>query len=267
MSIDHNVPHAKYHERKIGVVSKSILDLIDRSPAHYKQWIDDGVEERTPALVFGAAFHCALLEPERYAVDYAVEPDFGDCRKTANKAARDSWRSLHENAEHIAADDAKTIENMVAAVRRHPLASRAISDGQSELTLRWTDEDSGLPCKARADYYVEHLGAVFDVKSTLDARPRAFARDVVNYRYHVQDALYRAAFAANRVEVRHFAFVCVEKDPPHAIAIYELDADAVAKGDMAARSNITTMKYCVSSGQWPGYAESIQTIQLPPWAA
>lgn len=262
-----NVTHAEYHQRKLGVVSKSILDLIDRSPAHYKQWVDDGVEERTPALVFGSAFHCALLEPDRFAADYAVEPDFGDCRKKENKAARDSWRSLHEGKDPVASDDAETIKRMVAAVHRHPLASRMIADGKSELTLRWTDEDSGLPCRARADYYVERLGAVFDVKSTLDARPKAFQRDVLNYRYHVQDALYRAAFAANKIEVRHFAFICVEKDQPHAIAIYELDSDAVARGHAAARRNIETMKQCMFSGKWPGYSESIQTIQLPPWAA
>ena len=36
---------AVYHQRTLGVVSKTALDLISRSPAHYKAWIDSEAEE------------------------------------------------------------------------------------------------------------------------------------------------------------------------------------------------------------------------------
>ncbi len=262
-----NVPHAVYHERRVGLVSKSALDLIDRSPAHYKAWVDGAPDEETPALAFGSAFHCALLEPERFAQEYAVAPDFGDCRFKANKTARDTWEAEHAGVVMLSQDDNAAIVAMAEAVKRHPLAGRMFRDGQAELTIRWTDEETGLECKSRADYYVRKLAMVADVKSTLDGREDAFKKDVAKYRYHVQDALYRAGFAAAGEPVQHFVFIAVEKKPPHAVAVYALDQDAVAKGYVAARRNIATMAECVRANAWPGYPSGIQMLSLPPWAA
>src|SRR5688572_3818470 len=119
-----NIPEERYHERRLGVVSKGALDLVHRSPAHYRAWIDGQLEKASPALAFGRAFHCAMLEPEKFAQAYAVEPDFGDCRTKANKAARDDWRQCHSAAELLSPDDHATIAGMVASVRAHPLAGR-----------------------------------------------------------------------------------------------------------------------------------------------
>lgn len=261
------VPHGAYHERRLGIVSKSALDLVDRSPAHYRAWIDGAIDEETPALAFGSAFHCALLEPDLFAESYAVEPEWGDCRLKANKAARDAWRAQRPGAIAVSADDGDAISAMVASVQAHPLASRMLRAGAAEATLVWIDEESGLKCKSRTDYYVPKLGMVADVKTTLDARPHKFQRSIVKHRYHVQDALYRSGFAAIGETVKHFVFIAVEKAPPYAVAIYSVDADGIGRGYSAARRNIDTLAECLRLGAWPGYATSIQTLDIPPWAA
>lgn len=263
-----NVPPRVYHGRHLGLVSKGALDYVARSPLHYRAWVDGvSLDEETPALTFGAAFHCALLEPERFATDYATEPDFGDCRKKENKAARDAWRAEHAGATALAECDQSAISGMIASVRAHPLASRMISDGEPELTVRWEDVETGLQCKSRADYYVRKLGMVADVKSAVDARPSAFRKAVANYDYHVQDAIYRAGFSAVGAPIAHFVFIVVEKTPPHAVAVYSLDAATVARGYSAFRSRITTLADCLRSNDWPGYSGSIQELALPAWAA
>ena len=76
----YDIPAEEYHQRELGVASKSTLDLVHHSPAHYYAWLQGLDKEPTPALEFGAAFHCASLEPERFARDYAIVPNFGDCR-------------------------------------------------------------------------------------------------------------------------------------------------------------------------------------------
>lgn len=265
--LHYNISHAAYHERRLGLVSKSALDLVHRSPLHYKNWVEGQDEEQTPALFFGSAFHCALLEPERYAATYAVEPDFGDCRFKANKQDRDDWRAANGHKTPIPEDMGDNIAAMVEAVRKHPLAGRIINGGKSEVTARWIDEATGLECKCRADYFVEKKAMVADVKSTLDARRDAFRKDVAKYTYHWQDALYREGFKAAGAEVRHFVFIAVEKVKPHALAIYALDPEAVIHGATSVRSTINTLAECVKSGKFPGYSESIQSIDTPPWAA
>lgn len=262
-----NVPAATYHARVPGMASKSALDLVRRSPAHLKAWLDGHEEEPTPALAFGAAFHCNMLEPDVFARTYAVEPEFGDCRFKENKATRDAWRAKHAGAILLSAADAATIAAMCAAVRAHPLASRMIRDGEPELTLRWADEDTGLECRARADYYVPSLRMVVDVKSAIDASADEFRRAVAKYGYHRQDALYRAAFSAIREPIDHFVFVAVEKTAPFAVAIYALDGDATLKGHESIARDMATLAQCFRTNSYPGYPVEIQTLQIPPWAA
>lgn len=261
------VPASVYHARHPGLVSKSALDLVHRSPLHYKSWLDGAEEELTPALAFGAAFHCALLEPDVFDREYASAPDFGDCRKPDNRKARDAWREKNASRKRLSESDDDAITRMVEAVQGHPLAGRMMRDGEPELTVRWTDADTGLQCKSRADYYVRSLGMIVDIKSTCDASYQAFRRDIVNYRYHVQDGLYRDGFAAAGAPVKHFVFVAVEKTPPYAIGVYTLDDAGVAIGYAAAHQDIATLAKCIKSNEWPGYPVSIRTIDLPPWAA
>lgn len=262
-----NVSENIYHARVPGLVSKSALDLVHRSPLHYRAWIDGAEEERSDALDFGSAFHCSMLEPDRFAREYAAEPDFGDCRKKDNKAARDDWRQSHAGAKLISLEDNTTIAAMVRSVRAHPLASKIIAEGQAEVTLRWKDADTGLECKARADYYVKHRRLVADIKTAADASKEAFRRAIVNYRYHVQDALYRAAFGAIGEPIEHFVFVVVEKTAPYAVAEYTLSSDGIQRGYAHATSDIAMLAECLRNDDWPGYPVTIQQLDLPPWAA
>lgn len=257
-----------YHRRELGVVSKSALDVLHRSPAHYKAWVDGELsEEDTPALRFGSAFHCAILEPERFVRTYIEEPDFGDCRIKANRETRDAWREANAGRISLTEEDVTRIGAMNASLLAHPLAGKMLRDGEPELTVSWRDQITGLHCKVRADYYVEKLGMIADVKTTMDASPDAFRRDVVKHRYFVQDALYRAGFAAVGAKAEHFVFIAVEKEPPHAVAVYALDAEAVEKGHEAAWRDMHVMAECMRTGRWPGYDAGISPLSLPPWAA
>jgi hypothetical protein len=262
-----DVPSTVYHERIPGMASKSALDLVRRSPAHLKAWLDGQDDEPTPALAFGAAFHCAMLEPMVFAATYAVEPDFGDCRFKEAKMERDRWRAANVGKLPLSATDAATIAGMGAAMRAHPLASRMIRDGASELTLRWRDEETGLECRARDDYFVPALRMAVDLKTTADASAEEFRRSVAKYGYHRQDAFYRAAHAAVGAPLDHFVFVAVEKTAPYAVAIYSLDGDATLKGHESIARDMATLARCVRENDYPGYPVEIQTLTVPPWAA
>lgn len=267
------VPEATYHERVLGLASKGALDLVRRSPAHYKQWIDgdpdasDDDEDESRVFAFGKAFHCALLEPERFIEAYTVEPAFGDCRKKENKAARDAWRKENEGALKLTMREHLACRRMAESIRRHSRASKLLLGGQAEVTARWRDEDTGLECKARADYLVEERGLLVDVKTTENASYEAFRRSIANYGYHRQDAFYRAGFAAAGVKIEHFVFVVVEKTAPYAVAVYTLDEDGCAAGRLAVRDSLETLADCLERNDWAAYPEDIRVIDLPAYAA
>lgn len=269
-----NVPSDIYHGRHPGLVSKSALDLLNRSPAHYKAWLDGLEQEQTEALEFGGAFHIALLEPDRFASDVVVMPSFDEFRDKAGrlstkegKAAKAAWELANKGKSVVEESDRELMRAMVSAVHAHPLASKMVRNGEPEVTVRWRDAETGLQCKARADYYVRARRMVVDVKTSFDASSDAFRKSVANYRYHVQDALYRAGFAAAGEPIDHFVFVVVEKRPPHAVAIYTLDSDAIQRGHAHATSGMQRLAECIRNDEWPGYPVTIQTLELPPWAA
>lgn len=270
------VPADVYHQRHRGLVSKSSLDIVHRTLAHYDAWVSRVLpEEESEALDFGTKFHIGLLEPDLFASKFVVEPVFGDCRNKENKAKRDAWRkevgwdedAAKSRVQTLSASTDEAIRGMVKAVHAHPIAGKAVRDGVSELTLRWKDQDTGLECKSRADYYVKSRRMVVDVKSAADASEKAFTKSVANYRYHVQDALYRAGFAACGEPIQHFMFVVVEKTPPFAIATYVLDMDAIQAGHTAATRDMAKLATALQNNEWPGYPVGIVKLELPPWAA
>jgi hypothetical protein len=262
--IHHGVPESVYHARKLGVVNKSALDKIHKTPAHYRAWVDWSQDEETPALAFGKALHCAVLEPEVFALRYVVQPGFGDLRTKEGKVARDAWLANNASKIAITAEDAKRIDGIRASLAAHPKAALLIG-GQSEVTLRWDDADTGLPCKARADYYRPDLDACIDLKTTIDASPDGFAKSCANYRYHVQQAHYSEGFVAIGKPLDAFVFVAVEKDPPYACAFYVLDAEGEEMGVAARRADMDRFAECMNTGEFPSYDTGIIQLTLPRW--
>jgi hypothetical protein len=265
--ISFDVPQQQYHRRTLGHVSKGGLDHFHRSPAHYKAWVDGDMDDRdTPALSFGRAFHCAVLEPEKFAREYCAAPDFGDCRRKVNRERRDEWLSENAGKEALSVDVADAIVGMRESVLRHPLAGKMIRDGRAEVSISWKDPGTGLRCRARADYYVKRLAMVLDLKSADDASPEGFRRSVAKYRYFVQDALYRFGFSEVGEQLQHFVLIACEKVRPYAVGTYSLDAEGIGRGYSAARRDMDAMAECLRSNHWPAYPEKIQTIELPFWA-
>lgn len=276
MTILHGVSIEEYHKRELGVVhSTALKELIDRSPAHYKAWVEGlrGTNE-TPALEFGRLVHLAILEPDRFADTYAVAPDFGDLRKTDrttteeardNRAAKQEWESSHRSCEHVSHEWMARISGMAKSVANHPIASVILRGGVAETTVRWVDSETGLKCKCRPDYWVKSRNIVADLKTCDDASPAGFARSVAKYGYHRQDALYRDGMAESGEQISHFIFIAVEKEPPYACAVHVLDQDAVGTGYRAVRSAINTLAQCMKTGVWPAYKTGITEITLPPW--
>lgn len=261
-----NVPAEEYHRRELGVANNTALKILrERSPAHYRAWVDGQEQPESPAFLFGRAYHCRVLEPARFAHDFVVLPDFGDMRSSKNRAARDEWLAEHPGVTALPASDAERIEAMYAALMAVPLAAGIMRDGYSEVTMRWTDEPTGIPCKARADWWVP--GRFFmDLKTTDDASPKWFARAIADYGYHVQHAHYCDAARACGQPVRNYLILAQEKEPPYVVGVYHIDAEAEARGFELRDRGLRQLRDCLDTDTWPGYGTGITELSLPAWA-
>lgn len=249
------ISNADYHADP--AVSASHLHAIAKSPQHYfSRFLDPHRQpvEPTAAMRLGSLVHCAVLEPEELHKRYST------CLPRNTKAGKEQAAALAAaDIEAVTESDMDLALAMAVSVRSHPVAAELLSVGIAEQSVWWDDDATGLRCKCRPDW-VSGL-TIVDLKTTTDASPAGFARSVAQYGYHVQQAHYLDSHIADR-----FIFLAVEKTFPYCVAIYELDADAVAVGKQLQQAALQQIANCHTAQAWPGYTDQIQTLSLPRWA-
>ncbi len=256
--ISHDLSNREY-QRHVGV-SKSGLDRIDQSPAHYRAWLTEP-SKATPALVFGSAAHCSVLESDEYLDRYVMAPPEIDRRTKEGKAA---WSELESSGKTIlSADDWQKIIDMNCSIADHPVANELLADGVAESSI--FAELLGVNVKCRPDW-IHDNSVLVDLKTTENAGPNAFAKSVANFRYHVQAAFYTDICRESGIDVKAFVFIAVEKNPPFAVSVYELDSDSIEVGRTLYQRNLETYRRCRETDHWPAYSTAIETLTLPRWA-
>jgi exodeoxyribonuclease VIII len=252
--IDH-LSNEEYHADP--AVSASHLHQVARSGQHYWAKYVTKVPElpkSTAAMTMGSLVHCAVLEPDELLKRY------GACPPRNTKAGKEAAAEMQSNGiEPVSESDLQQAQRMASAVRRHPYAAELLSAGKPETSIWWDDPETGLRCKCRPDWI--NGRTCIDLKTTTDASPKGFAKSVASFRYHVQMAHYLAAGLFDQ-----FVFIAVEKEPPYAVACYELDADAFAEGQRLRVRDLQRIANCRAMAAWPGYGDELQTISLPGWA-
>ena len=264
-----------YRNDTPGLSYSEMVHLL-RSPAHYMEY-KENPPETTPAMRFGSAVHAAILEPQKYADNYVVFDDsekiaeIGGTKPRATNAYKEykaQFELDNQGKGVLTVDDSKAITAMAEAVARHRSASALLAaEGAVEPSFIWEDEVTGTPLKARLDKLLKS-GRVIDIKTCEDARPDAVMRNIWNFRYDVQAAMYREAVRATQGidDMLPHTLIFVEKSAPHAVAVYELDDLTHEVGEMMRRQAIDTYAECVASGVWGAYSDDIQPISLPAWA-
>lgn len=255
------VPFDTYHAWD--ACSSSRLGRLARSPAHLRAYLDGQVDDETAAKTSGRLLHTAVLEPERFRTTVVRGPE-GDGR---TKAVRDARVALEAAGKTVVAP---AEYNRIIAMRDRLLAHATVQQllerafSPTELSIVW-DAD-GLLCKARLDLPIPSLGTILDIKTARDARPSEFAKAVFNFGYARQAAHYLNGTAVHwPATFDLFVYVVVESEPPHEVAVYELDADALELARREVDMLRARYRACIETGEWPGYDVDVQRIGLPAW--
>jgi hypothetical protein len=254
-----NMPNSVYHSHA-GSVSKSGLDLIARSPAHFRY---QPPREATRGMEMGTAIHTALLEPDRFSFDYVLLKDVGDRRASAYKEAC----KAHPASNVLTSSEADHVSGMQEAVYAHPQARAALTqEGCTEASLFVNDPATGVMVRVRFDLLTES-GEAYDLKKCQDARPDAFTRSIYNYGYHVQSAIYQDAYEwATGKPLKCFKIIATEERLPHAVMVYRLDDTAIAEGRRVYIEALNLYAQCLETGHWPAYeCSDDELIGLPEW--
>lgn len=252
-------PEEDYHAHPR--ISKHDLDRVAITPAHFIYSKLNGIQSDSAALIFGTHFHNAVLHPEMFKDTYAVKPRFNQRTKKGKEEAAE-WEQNNEGKTSISSTEADDLLGMFESVKNHPTGRRILRAPQKELTVFTHNWE--VPVRSRIDAL--DGAVVWDLKSTEKADHYHIAKDSANFRYHVQHAFYCDNLLTLGHKVEHFMFVVVEKKPPYAVIVYELDEESVEKGRELYARDLQLYKECKEWDYWPAYSSEVQKLSLPRWA-
>jgi hypothetical protein len=262
----YTIPHAEYHADPCPTpsLSSSLAKvLLRQSPAHtalmHPRLNPQYVNDESSRFDIGTMAHALLLENDNSRL-VTIEAD--DWRTKDAKEARDEARAagklpiLFKQAAHLL---------RMTGVARSFLKSSEVKDYTftAEQTLAW--QEGPVWCRARPDWLSIGHDLILDYKTTDDANPDAFIRQIARMGYDTQAAFYTRGLQAVGSSAT-FVFLAQEIEPPYACSLIALSNAyleiARAKVDKAIR----TWRYCVGQNHWPAYTDRILYAEPPAWA-
>lgn len=241
-------------------VSQSNLKEILKSPAHYRARLEEK-QVTTPAMILGSAIHAAILEPEIFDQNYTfIEMD----KRTKQFK---EFQEANKNKIILNIDDRNKIEGIRNSCLNHGIAKRFFEKTDSNLIEQagfWECQE--VKCKGKFDVVNIDARVCVDLKTTESANEKDFIKSIINFKYDFQAAFYSIGLEKIFKEKFDFIFVAVEKTPPYAVNLFELDSDALWKATDKVNESLLVLKSCLESNEFPSYPPLINKITLPKWS-
>ena len=250
------ISNSDYHARP-EISSSDVKAVALKSLLHWK----NKVYKSSPSFDLGTATHAMLLEPEKDLIIRGPEDRRGNRWKELKLAADIDGKTL------LTESDFDLAQAMAAAVFEHPVAKMWLKadDLVAEGSFFADDPQTGVKIKCRPDGYIPSLGIMFDIKTTQDASPDGFPRDVRKYGYDLQAQFYRKVMKLHGAGDLGFYFVCVEKEYPHAVCVHNLAEDYLDVADQRVTETLHRIFNAEAANDYQTGWPLCNEIGLPRW--
>jgi len=202
-------------------VTNSQLGLIKKDVRTYKMMRDyPELRKETLPMIFGRAYHVAMLEPN----------EFNDKVLVFNSATRTTKGYKEFKADNpkaptiILQKEYDKIMYMQDVLFSHNEVKDLLQkEGEREIANAWKDKDTNVFCKGKADY--RNGTTLIDLKTTGDGSHWGFSNSCKKYGYDRQSAFYMDGFGCNE-----FVFITQEKERPYNVSIFYAGDEFVERG-------------------------------------
>jgi hypothetical protein len=248
-------PAEVYHARSREYLTSHALAEFRESPLLYrKRQLGLIADDDRPAFQVGRAAHTLILEGRdayrrQYAFGGPTNPATGKLFDSRSKAYQE-W--AERQAKPALTDrQAALVEELAAAVNRHPVAGELFAEGVPEGVIRC--EYRGVNCQARIDWFNPTRGLV-DLKTCENIK--YLESDARSYGYLHQLAFYRSLLMLASGGSFPIYLVAVEKREPYRCGVWRIAQNVL---DLAKRENEAALAQLVRCRQldyWPtGYED------------
>ena len=252
-----DIPEADYF--KLPAASNSTLCLYEQSPANVPWSKRAPIVDSDDATDLGSLVHCKALTPHLFDQTYIVQPLINRTTK-AGKAEAEAfeWQAEQSGLKVISDTLNRKANNMVASMMAHPEFENILTDAnlQTEVTILWVDEETGILCKCRCDTFVpmdDHSVIVMDLKTTGDMKRLKYS--VVDYGYDRQQVHYTEGLLASGFTEVHWFFGFVSSAlelKRYPVKFANLRNELIEYAKYEQRRRLAGYAYSLRTNDWSG---------------
>jgi hypothetical protein len=247
-------------------LSSSIAKILTtQSPLHawyqHPRLNPDFQAEHDSRFDIGSAAHMLLLEKRSDAI---VIVNADDWRTKAAKEARDAARANGQIP--VLARYFDVMSKMAVRARAFLDTTELVGmldTGNAEQTILWQEGSSW--CRCRPDLISADRRVFLDYKSTENAEPEAFIRQIGRMSYDLQAEFYLRGGKAAIGHEPVFIFLAQEISEPFSCSLIGLANSYRAVGQAKVERALAIWKSCTESNNWPSYSAQIAYAEPRPW--
>lgn len=229
------------------------------TPAHFIS--RKGSDEETSAQRLGTLAHMAVLEPVRF-----LERARAVAGHRGGAAVKREIELLEGQGYYVCKpDELEDAKKMRDAVYNHPEASRLLSGGRPEVSIRWRDPEFGYLQRCRPDYLRDD-GIVSDVKTFANLTDRNIRSQIERMMYHWQSRHYLNGVNSQLglVDNKMFAHIFIDTEI-YSVRVVILGDASLDKAEEEMREHREMYANCLRANVWPAYPAGISNLELPDW--
>lgn len=272
-----NLDEQTYHSDKTAVNSSSLKSIFHSEKSWLHEYNKDFSPPKSDALEFGKLIHKMVLEGSDFIKRYVVEPVFEGFTLDGKPSTRSKdvlikkaeWAEEQIKNDRIICtqSDFDKARWMIDSFLGHSDAFNLIKDGMSEVSGYSAHQDTGLLCRARADFFSPSEGILVDLKTCIDIRQDFFLKQRVvhkDYRYDLQQAMYKDVFDQNLgKEIKFFVWIVLESKKPFECAVYFAPKDLMLASESYYNHAMKKISIANKRNEFYPYQSAIQELTLP----
>jgi hypothetical protein len=260
-----NMDAVDYH--LLNSLSASQINLLNKSPAHYKASIDGLLKYDSKALDLGKKVHLRLESKVLFDQKYVLKTSDHDGRTKNGKLAIADIKS--SGMELITYDELDQIESMIRGYEScndDLIRIARESTGMNEITVLWEERDRDMRCRPDRLIYPSDddgewlceqfpmlFSSSFGITICVDFKTTKRFPDPKTWFWHSRDYGYPLA-ASHYLAGTHadaFLWIVLEVNPPYTVTRYLLSPQTKEQMDERRQQLIDLLDRCEQEDRWP----------------
>ena len=263
--IDYEMPDYMYHDKEIHlhISSSDVKTVLSKSLLH---WVGQERKE-TIAFDIGKAVHALILEPEKDLVVRGPEDRRGSKWKEAKAKAEKAGKVILTEKDYDMCMAMATNAFMHCDLLKETVYSPSFV---AEASIFTKCQETGVDIKIRPDGLIVPQKKtdepyIIDVKTTTDASPEGFQREIHRLNYDVQIAFYLHGMAQAGLPCRTMYLIAVEKTAPYVTTVHELSEFHLAHAHKRMLATLKKIGDAVRTKEFTTDWPDVNIVHLPAW--